>query len=157
MIIKNIIRVAIVLLVSTPLLADGPIVSSASLLEWDYTPSVEDEFRVYCERTAGVDPLTQTLMPAATVPSAPPYQWPIVLQPGQWYCVSTAYDADLTLESEPSNELALMVRPDKPVNFRISVAAVSDTIDPDPTATPPPVDSTAIPPNDPTAVMPRVE
>ena len=98
--------------------AEGPIVSSASFLEWDYdvTVTTVDHFAIYLERAPGIIP---DGTPTAIV-AFPILEWPIVAATGQWYAVITAVTTFGT-ESAPSNELPFVVDviPAGPVNLRI--------------------------------------
>ena len=93
----------------------GPVVTSASFLQWDYSTSVTGmkEFRVYLSRTPAVVP---TATPTATV-AFPTLQWPISAATGQWYAVVTAVTTG-DVESTPSNEVPFFVL-EKPANLRV--------------------------------------
>lgn len=94
----------------------GPVVGNAAFLAWDYSSSIEDEFRVYCNSSSGVVP---TGAPTAVVPAGTT-QWAISGLAGQQYCVVTAYDADSGVESIPSNEIPFFVFP-APSGLRVVV------------------------------------
>ena len=105
----------ILALLAVPTFADGPVVSNANFLEWDYTSTIEDEFRIYCQDSPGVD-ITQA--PVATV-RAGTHEWAITgLAVGQHYCAVTAYDADGDTESAPSNEVPFVIFA-APTNARV--------------------------------------
>lgn len=99
--------------------ADGPVVNNASFLAWDHeaaSAAETDEYRIYCDRQAGVTADPANLI--STV-AAPTLQWPISnLQPGQWHCVVSAWDNDLQVESGVSNEIPFVIFA-APTNFRI--------------------------------------
>ena len=108
----------LVLLMPLTISADGPVVSSASFLAWDYDLNAVgvDHFAVYLSRTPGIVP---DGVPTATVPF-PTLEWPIVGATGQWHAVITAVTVFGT-ESAPSNEIPFVVDviPDAPASLRI--------------------------------------
>lgn len=102
---------------------EGPVVSSASFLEWDYAAGQEgvvSEFRVYLAGAPGIVPdglsyTAQVAYPALT--------WAIVGDVGQYYAVCTAYTVG-GVESGPSNEVAFYIL-DAPVNLRVADTAAA--------------------------------
>jgi hypothetical protein len=94
----------------------GPVVTSASFLEWDYNASASGvtAFRVYLSRNPGVVP---DASPDATV-AYPTKAWAVVAAPGQWYAVVTAVAG--TAESGPSNEVPFFVL-EAPSNLRVRI------------------------------------
>ncbi len=106
-----------VLFFAAPLTAQiGPVVNSASFLEWDYDlgGGVVDEFRVYLSRDPAIVPDGN---PTAAV-AVPTLEWAITAANGQWHAVVTAYDAETDLESAPSDEIQFWVL-GKPDNLRV--------------------------------------
>ncbi len=109
----------IAVMLALVLQATGPVIGNASFLAWDYTPGIEDEFRIYCAATPGVVP---SVTPTATVAS-PTLQWAISGLAGQQHCVVTAFDSDAGAagaESLPSAEVPFFVLPG-PTNPRVVV------------------------------------
>lgn len=102
-------------------LADGPIVfpDRGTSLAWDYEDGTDaDEFRLYCQATSPVAPGEGILV---AVVAAPTKEWTIAnAARGQNYCVVTARDADVDVESGPSNEIAFVwVNLPIPGNLRV--------------------------------------
>lgn len=102
----------------------GPVVSSASFLEWDYASGQEgiiQEFRVYLSNTANIIPDGTSF--TAQVPY-PTLEWAIVGNAGQYYAIVTAVTVVGSIESGPSNEVAYYIL-DAPVNLGIRSAAAA--------------------------------
>ncbi len=101
--------------------AEGPVVTSAWKLAWDYVEPIEaptTEFRVYLSRTKSVVP-DGTSFVSTTGPAE--REWVISAVPGQWYAVVTVVSG--TTESGASNEVAFFVLP-PPANLRVEPVAV---------------------------------
>ena len=115
-------------LLFTPGLSDvaqaqvGPVISSASFLEWDYASGQEgiiQEFRVYLSNTPSIVPDGTSFTAQVAYPTL---EWAIVGNAGQYYAVVTAATVTPTVESSPSNEVAFYIL-DAPVNLGIRSAA----------------------------------
>ena len=116
---RQVLSILVFLLASTAAFADGPPVNNANFLIWDHdaeSASVTTEYRVYCQRNAGVtgDPV----LLIATV-AVPVQQWAISnLPPGQQHCVVSAFSASGNIESDISNEVPFVVY-GRPNNLRV--------------------------------------
>ncbi|MHC4387399.1 MAG: hypothetical protein ACYSX1_02200 [Planctomycetota bacterium] len=115
------IALALVAFFSVVLFAQavGPVITTASFMEWDYADDAGiTGFRIYVSDAPGVVPDGSTFV--AEIPY-PTKEWAISLGVGQKYAVCSAYmddGAGTITESGPSNELAFFVL-DGPTNFRI--------------------------------------
>ena len=116
--------------------AEGLVVNDAGLFQWnhDQVSAVEvDEYRFYCSRNSGVsiDPadLSRVFAPPSPLPASDPtgsiaFETPIGgFQPGQWYCVLTAWDAESGIEVGPTNEAPFKLL-SAPTGFQVKRAAI---------------------------------
>ena len=112
---RTILGVALALLFTGTTFAEGPVIASASKLNWDYDLAAftPDGFQIYLSRTSGIVPAS---LIAVDFVIGSELEWAIVAAPGQWYAVVTAVSA--TEESGPSNEIPFFVLP-PPVNLRV--------------------------------------
>jgi hypothetical protein len=116
---KKVALILLLLAASNVVAQTGPVVTSASFLEWDYDTAAVGvkEFRVYLSRTPGVVPKPV----ANVVVSFPTLRWPIVAAQGQWYAIVTAITTVGSVESTPSNEVPFFVL-EGPRNLRVAPA-----------------------------------
>ncbi len=113
--IQSVAMVLLVLLLAVGAFAEGPVVTSAYKLAWDYVEAPEapaTEFRLYLSRTAGIVPDGNP----TTIVGPTEREWIISSVPGQWHAVVTILSD--TVESGPSNEVAFFVLP-PPTNLRV--------------------------------------
>jgi len=102
------LAIGFILAAVTPALSQGDYVHEAKRLTWDHDhPELVEEWRMYCQDTAGVVPGPSTLV--ASIAASDPgrvtevEEWIVGLAEGHYFCVVTAYSVALG-ESAPSNE-----------------------------------------------------
>lgn len=89
---------------------------------WDAYTDAADGFKLYCGRTANVEPIAANLQATITPITLTQYK-KTGFQSGQWYCAMTAYNA--TQESVKSNEISFTVPLDPVNNLRIIEAVIT--------------------------------
>jgi hypothetical protein len=99
-------------------MAQVPVVTNASKIQWDHDLVLSSEFRIYIAETPNILPDGTSFVAQVAVPAL---EWLIQgLTPGHKYCVVTAYGSG-PMESGPSNEVEFIVF-NAPLNLRIIIA-----------------------------------
>lgn len=113
----------IVLIVAAFFLCAAPAFASGDkTLGWDAYTDAADGFKLYCARSANVEPIAANLQATITPSTVTQYK-KTGFASGEWWCAMTAYNP--TQESVKSNEISFTVPLDPPNNLKIIEAVIT--------------------------------